>query len=319
MNALILENRVIRAVIVPDMGGRILSLIYKPTETDFAWHNLNVPIGKPKKEIEFEDASGLFECFPTAEECTFKGRTLPGGGEVGFDPWNLHKIEKTPNSITVRMRITCKVYPFSIQKQISLNGTDPVVGLRIEIRNLSNESLEYHFTHHNTLQVSPNHRIVIPREVSKVKLGYTLTDRLGKVGDELTWPQTTDKDGNIVDVSRLGNATDGTAENLYTPKLTETWCALLNEAKGEAIGFNWSVESLPYLLIWISNGGWRNCYHTALEPSSGRPDNLDKAVNQWKDFAKLDAKGKIAWKEHIVLAHNVKQIERVEEDRIVDR
>ncbi|HUK51099.1 MAG TPA: hypothetical protein VLV18_08680 [Terriglobales bacterium] len=35
-----------------------------------------------------------------------------------------------------------------------------------------------------------------------------------------------------------------------------------------------------------------NCYHFALEPSSGRPDNLDLAVNQWKNFAKLGAKQK---------------------------
>ena len=170
MSALILENRQVRVVVIPEMGGRILSLIYKPTETEFAWHNPNIPIQKPKKEIEFEDVSGLFECFPTTDACTFKGRALPGGGEVAFDPWNLHRIEKTPNSINVKMKITCKIYPFSIQKQISLNDTDPVVGLRIEIRNVSNESLEYHFTHHNTLQASPNDRIVLPQKCRRSNL-----------------------------------------------------------------------------------------------------------------------------------------------------
>jgi len=37
MKGFILENEKIRLVLMPEFGARILSLIYKPTETEFVW------------------------------------------------------------------------------------------------------------------------------------------------------------------------------------------------------------------------------------------------------------------------------------------
>jgi hypothetical protein len=319
MVGFVLENEAIRTLVVPEFGGRILSLIYKHTETEFAWHSPNVPIRKPSREIEFEDVSGFFDCIPTCEACTFRGRQLPSAGEVAFEPWTTVKVERSEKYVTLKMEITCKVYPFRVRKQISLNDKESILRLKYAIRNLSDQRLEYHYSGHNTMSMTPYHRFVLPREVSKVRLGMAITDRLGKNGDEISWPETVDKEGKTVDISHMGSPCAGFGENLYTARLGETWAAAINEGRKEAIGFSWSGEALPYLLVWISNGGWRGYYHAALEPLTGRPDNLRMAVNEWREYSTIEPRGKVVWRESIIMAHDIEHIEKIEGDIIVQK
>ena len=313
MSTLVLQNEKIRTVIVPGLGARILSLIYKPTETEFVWHSPDVALRKTREELE--NVSGFFDCVPTTDPCTFKNRELPLGGEVSSKPWRLLKIEKGRGRITVKVEAKCEIFPLMIRKQISLARNKSVLVLQHQLLNLSNETLQYHYSSHNTLQVSPYHRIVLPREVSKVKLGYT--SRLGKIGDEIGWPVATDTKGDRKDISKILGPCEGTMENFYTSRLKEKWCAMINEARKEAIGVTWEGETLPYLLICTNNSGWRNYYFAALEPVSGRPDNLDIAVNQWKDYAILKPREKIEWTQRINTANNVGHVNKIENDEFV--
>ena len=313
MGTLVLENEKVRAVVVPELGARILSLIYKPTETDFAWHSPEAGLKKP--DVELENVSGFFDCLPSTDPCTFKGKNLPLGGEVSSSPWKISKTEKTRNAARIMAEAKCETYPLLIRKEIALTKNKPIVTLQHELRNLSNETLEYHYSSHNTLQVTPFHRIVLPHEVTKVKLGYA--GQYGKMGDEIPWPECVDIKGERVDVGKIRGPCEKTMENLYTARLKDRWCALINEAKQESIGFRFDGDALPYILICTNNTGWRDYYFAAIEPVTGRPDNLDVAVNQWKDFATIKPKAKVNWKQTIILAHNIKRVEGIENDEIL--
>jgi len=249
MKGLVLENEELRVILTPEFGARILSLIYKPTETEFVWHNPRVPVMRPTYKPEFEDMSGLFDCVPTCEACNIKGRKLPMYGEVASEPWRLLGKKKSGRSVTVKMQRKCDVYPLMVHKSLTISKGEPMLSLNYRLVNLSDEALEYHYSGHNTLSINPNYRIVLPPEVNKVKRGMTITDRLGNLGDEIPWPITVDKDGNAVDLSKVGQPCDGTGENLYSPKLKESWCAAFNESRKEAIGFSFQAEILPYLLV----------------------------------------------------------------------
>ena len=313
VNAFVLENELVRSVLVPGFGARVLSLIYKPTETEFAWHSPNVSVGKSGGGLE--NVSGFFDCIPTCDPCTFKGKSLPGFGEVSSKPWRVVRAEESTSSVNVSMEAKCEIYPLVIRKEVSLAKNRPVLVLRYEIRNTSEESLEYHYSGHNTLNVSPHHRIVLPQEVTKLRLGYT--GRLGRMGDHVTWPVAVDDKGKKLDISRIGGPSEGTMENLYTPRLNQRWCAAVNEARKEAIGFTWEGDALRYLNVCTNNGGWNDYYFAALEPVTGRPDNLEVAVNQWKDAAVLAPHERTAWTVRIILAHDVKRVERIEDDGFV--
>jgi hypothetical protein len=318
MKGFVLENEKVRVVLTPEFGARILSLIYKPTETEFAWHNPRVPVMRPTYKPEFEDMSGLFDCVPTCEGCTVKGRKLPMYGEVASEPWRVLRTERRGRSIAVKMQRKCEVYPLLVHKSLAISKNEPTLTLNYRLTNLSDDTLEYHYSGHNTLQINPNYRIVLPPEVTKVKRGMTITDRLGDLGDEIPWPITTDRSGNTVDLSKVGQPCEGTGENLYTPKVKESWAAAFNESRKEAIGFSFPADVLPYILVWINWGGYGGYYHMALEPSTGRPDNLEVAVNEWKNYAALEPRAEVAWTEKIFLNHDIKRIERTTaEDGII--
>lgn len=315
MKGLVLENEKVRIVLTPEFGARILSLIYKPTETEFAWHNPQVPVGNPAYQRQHEDVSGLFECVPTCEGCTIKGRKLPMYGEVAFEPWRLVRTEKKNRSVVVKLRRKCEVYPLIVHKALTISKDESMVVLNHRLTNLSDEVLEYHYSSHNTLQINPNYRIVLPHEVAKVKLGMAVTDRLGNLGDEIPWPIATDRNGKAVDLSKVGQPTEGVGENLYSPKLKESWAVAFNESRREAIGFSFDSKVVPYLLVWTNWGGYLGYYHIALEPTTGRPDNLEVAVNEWKNYAALEPRAEVSWTTKIFLEHDVKHVERVSAEK----
>jgi len=138
-----------------------------------------------------------------------------------------------------------------------------------------------------------------------------IIDRLGNLGDEIPWPITTDKDGKTVDLSKIGQPCEGTGENLYTPKLKESWAVAFNESRKEAIGFSFQADVLPYILVCINRGGDLGYYHIALEPSTGRPDNLEVAVNEWKNCAVMEARAEVEWTTKIFVDHNVNNVKKV--------
>jgi galactose mutarotase-like enzyme len=311
MKGLVLENEKLRVVLTPEFGARIISIIYKPTETEFVWHNPRVPVMRPTYKPEFEDMSGFFDCVPTCEGCSFKQWQLPMYGEVASEPWGMLKPYRKTGSITVGLERKCQIYPLMVRKTLRLTKKDSMLELNYTLTNLSDKRLEYHYSGHNTIAINPNYRIILPNEVKVLKRGMAITDRLGNLGDEIPWPITSDKSGKPVDLSRVGQATEGTGENLYTPALKESWAAALNEKREEAIGFSFDARVLPYLLVWINWGGYLGYYHIALEPTTGRPDNLNVAVNDWKNYAILEARSKVSWTTRIFVNHNVKHIDKV--------
>jgi galactose mutarotase-like enzyme len=314
--AFVLQNDFIRTVVAPELGGRILSLIYKPTETEFVWHSPEEALANKKTDGEL-NASGFFDCIPTCDPCNFKGKRLPVGGEILSIPWKIRKAERTRDHVKISMEARCRIYPLLVRKEVSLEDKRSVLVLRYEVHNLSGDSLEYHYSAHNTISVSPQFRIFLPKEVTKLKLGYT--GRFGKAGDEISWPWAVDKKGNRIDLSKVSDACEKTMENLYTSKLSERWCAAVNQSRQEAIGFTWEGEALQYLNVCTNYGGWRDYYFIALEPVTGRPDNLEVAVNKWKkDYAVTAPEGTATWTEKIVLAHNIKTVRKIENDEIIE-
>lgn len=311
---IILETDLIRMIVTPGYGARIISLIYKPTETEFCWHCPDTPIRKPEYKVEYENVSGFFDCIPTCEPCIFKGAKLPPLGDAALEPWELIRKEENNKSLVIEMRRVCCTYPISISKSISLSANTPIIDVNYVVQNLSDETLEYHYSGHNTLSVNPYYRIVLPQEVSTLRIGATVSDRLGKMGDEIPWPITKDKDQRDVDLSKVGKPCDKTGENLYTGKLKDAWCAAINEARKEVIGFLFSTQTLPYILLWLNYGGWRGYYHIALEPCSGRPDNLQLAVNEWKNYATLKPRGRASWSQRIILKHDISHVEKITRD-----
>src|SRR3954469_2001315 len=94
----VLENRYLKVTLLPEFGGRILSIIYKPTGHEQLYRTeVGVPYGI-KGGIFYYDwlmvYGGIFPTFPDAEH-----------GKAWLKPWNFAVVKQSPDEVTVSMSI----------------------------------------------------------------------------------------------------------------------------------------------------------------------------------------------------------------------
>jgi Domain of unknown function (DUF5107) len=94
----VLENRYLKVTLLPEFGGRILSIIYKPTGHEQLYRNeVGVPYGI-KGGIFYYDwlmvYGGIFPTFPDAEH-----------GKTWLKPWDFKVVKENADEVTVSMSL----------------------------------------------------------------------------------------------------------------------------------------------------------------------------------------------------------------------
>jgi hypothetical protein len=98
----ILENEYLRVTLLPEYGGRILSLIYKPTGHEQLYQNpLGVPYGIGDGNFYYDWLMVYGGIFPTFPE--------PEHGKSWLLAWDFEVVTETPEEITVAMLLVDEV------------------------------------------------------------------------------------------------------------------------------------------------------------------------------------------------------------------
>jgi Domain of unknown function (DUF5107) len=92
----VLENRYLKVVLVPEFGGRILSIIYKPTGHEQLYRTeVGVPYGIKGGTFYYDWLmvyGGIFPTFPDAEH-----------GKTWLKPWDFRVVKESAGEVTVSM------------------------------------------------------------------------------------------------------------------------------------------------------------------------------------------------------------------------
>jgi galactose mutarotase-like enzyme len=286
-DAFILDNDVLRLTMVPQLGGKIVSLVRLESGYEYL---LQPP--DPQRTYrtrsygaKFEDheTSGFDECAPTVAECLYPEQPflrsrLPDHGDVWSLPADA-EIDGGQLCLTTRLRSL----PLGFTKKVQLQ--EDRVRLDYEATNLSQSRVKFLWSAHPLLRTEPGAEIVLPNEVKEVEVGWSKEERLGKSGDRCAWPKAMERSGRTVRLSQVLSQIAGTADKLFTPRLTEGFCGMFLPREEEGITFRFDPRLVPYVGIWICQGGWptsRAAKHftIALEPCLGRPDSLEEAVKR---------------------------------------
>jgi hypothetical protein len=98
-NTQVLENRYLKVTLVPEFGGRILSILYKPTGHEQLYRNqVGVPYGIKAGNFYYDWLmvyGGIFPTFPSAEH-----------GKAWLKPWDFKVVKETADEVTVSMSLT---------------------------------------------------------------------------------------------------------------------------------------------------------------------------------------------------------------------
>ncbi len=300
IEAVVLSNDVLRVVTIPDRGGKIASLIRQETGYEYLLQADRVKGYQPLTygaDFESGDLSGFDECLPTIAKCEyplepFLGTRLPDHGDVWCLP---AKVETTGAEVKFVTSLTS--LPLRFSKSVRVQGNS--IRLDYELTNLSQSIVRFLWSAHPLLSVQSQAEIVLPPEVNEVELGWSKGDRLGQARDLCSWPLTKERSGRVVDLSKVLGPSEGTADKLFTPRLRQGFCGLLLPEVNESISFHFDPALIPYLGIWICQGGWplngtEKQFTVALEPCTGRPDSLEEAIKR-EECMVVEGYGRRQW------------------------
>ena len=111
-----LENRYLKVTLVPEFGGRILSIIYKPTGREQLYRNeVGVPFGMTANVFYYDWLmvyGGIFPTFPDPEH-----------GKAWLKPWHFNVVKQSAGEVTVAMSLKDDFAYSAAPKQFSKGAT----------------------------------------------------------------------------------------------------------------------------------------------------------------------------------------------------
>jgi Domain of unknown function (DUF5107) len=149
--AYVLENRYLKVTLVPEFGGRILSMIYKPTGHEELYRTeVGVPYGM-KAGVFYYDwlmvYGGIFPTFPDPEH-----------GKTWLKPWGFKVVKESAGEVTVSMSLTDDFAYAAAPKQfrpgstgieattyVTLKADRAALDVRVVLKNPQDKVIDYEY------------------------------------------------------------------------------------------------------------------------------------------------------------------------------
>ena len=89
LRTVVLENRLLRLVVLPEAGAKIWQISYKPYDTDLLWNNPRIAPSRLPGNSRYDDvwSGGWDELFPNDEIALIDGESYPDHGELWSGNW----------------------------------------------------------------------------------------------------------------------------------------------------------------------------------------------------------------------------------------
>lgn len=266
-----------RVMVLPETGGRIYSIVHKPSDTEFMWHHpRNIPRVVPFGS-SFDDTfiGGWDELLPTADPCNFRGEAIPNHGELWALPWEWQVTTTGEGAPCLYTSAATPITPIRFERWLTLDAEQPQLHVRYRLTSLAPYPLDLLWGIHPLFAISPQHRLDL--SASRMLVALSSKDQFGGAGQEYEWPHMPYQEG-VTDMRRMPPASAAAFAGHYAVAPSEPWFALTHQQTQVGIAMVYPPEVFKALWIWMSFGGWRGLYHAAVEPWTGYPVRLDQAV-----------------------------------------
>jgi Domain of unknown function (DUF5107) len=268
--AAILENEILRVTVLPELGGKIYQLVYKPADRDLLYHHPRVEIRRPVFGVNVDDwwTGGIEDAIPTGYPCAFRGEQLPYLGEVWSMPWTLER----DGEASIRLGREGVITPFRIERRMEVRNAEPFVRVEHTITNLAEEPLPMLWGIHPALPIGPATHVQVPARTGVVADGGRLGREMSAPGSRYDWPRP-----ELVD---LGPTASGRWDLHYATDLLDGWLTVRDDVWGVGFGMTFPQETMRAVWLWLVDGGWRGLRCLTLEPWLGYPARLDQAFER---------------------------------------
>ncbi|MBZ5683571.1 MAG: DUF4432 family protein [Acidobacteriia bacterium] len=285
LDAVVLENRLLRVVILPQAGGKIWQITYKPFDKDLLWNNPRIAPARLPMNARYDDvwSGGWDELFPNDEVAVIDGESYPDHGELWTGQWTVEPFSQLDQA-GIRLRCMTPISSIEVEKTILLQSGQARIEFDHCFTNRGLKDFPFLWKLHPAMSVSPQSRIDFP--AMKVRLEPAFLGTLAGACEPADWPTIKTPDGEV-DLRRV---TPEQAQQLYFFYGTEmkgNWCALTDTAERLSCGLQFDSAIFPCCWLFATYGGWRNYNVAVLEPCTGYPLNFEamKAAGRHRTLA----------------------------------
>ncbi|MBC8164083.1 MAG: DUF4432 family protein [Roseiflexaceae bacterium] len=292
MRAAVLENDLLRVMVLLDRGAEIVEFRYKPRDLDLLarWGELRNPaherpsVASPSGTFLDYYVGGWQEILPNGgAPATHRGVEYGQHGEVCLVPWACEVLEDSPERVSLRCTVRALRTPLRLERIMTLEHGRAVLTFDERLINEAAEPLDVMWGHHiafglpfltegATIATSAR-QVVVERDMD----GFT--PRRAQVDQRRLWPNVVGANGGPLDLSVVPpRETASGREMAYLSEFDgAAWYAITNPATTIGVAVRWDSAVFRYLWLWQELGSgrgypwWGRAYTVALEPWTSMP------------------------------------------------
>lgn len=292
--AYILENEFLKVIVLKSFGAKIASIYYKKQRFEVLFQSVKDEYAIPKYGDSFEkyDTSGWDEMFPTIDKCEYpydtkhKGIEMPDHGELWSISWSFTIEGEGLKAVAVSPK-----FDYIFTRYICLN--ESTIHAKYEIKNIGEDSLYGLWAFHGLLACDEQSKLLLYNVHEIVNVHES--DELGKVGTVHNYPLTKNIKSGDYHLDKIKPASAKKTEKFYVNGELLKGEAGITLNKGNlSLIMQFPKEKLPYLGVWINEGGFKDEYNCAIEPASGFYDSVEIA-KKYNKIRKIKAGEVDSW------------------------
>lgn len=298
MGAVVIENELLRAVVLAGKGADLMSLVHKSSDTEYLWRSpwgvrdpaRSMPSSGDPTAVWLDHYEGGWQSvFPNGGlPATYRGAELGQHAEANLVPWDTLVVEEGPERAEARFRVRLTRTPLEATKRVWVEAGVATLGVEVEVTNEGAEDLDLVYGEHIALG-SPflSERCVIDLPGGTVRTHpsrYSPRNRL-RADTATPWPTALGCKGENLDLRRVLGPEARVDDQAYIGDLADGWYAVTNIERGVGLAVRFPHELLRYLWYWQMFGGgsgypwWGRTYNIGLEPFTSWPNlGLEQAV-----------------------------------------
>ncbi len=276
LRSIVLENRALRILVLPETGAKVWQITYKPLDVDLLWNNPSVQPARQILHACYDDAwsGGWDDLFPNDEAATLQGHAFPDHGELWTGDWHVASSQDN-DSAGVRLSFKTPVSKILVEKTLHLRAEGAIFEIHYRLTNQGKSAIPFLFKLHPAFAVSPNHRIDFPPMA--VLLEPEFLGTLEGAPPAFPWPYAA-LGGKLLDLRQVPDISSHALHFFYGTGLVNGWCGVTNCAIRLAAALRFDPEVFSSCWLFATHGGWRDLNVAVLEPATGHPFKMERMI-----------------------------------------
>ena len=270
LKTILLENRYLRLTILPEAGGKIWQITYRPLDEPLLWNNPGIPPRRQAIHARYDDvwSGGWDELFPNDEAGMGLEDLLPDHGELWTGEWEAFPFQDD-TQVGVRLVYLTPISAFRVERTIVLKRDDAHFTVDYSFTNEGGSSFPFLWKLHPAFAVSARHRIDFPPMT--VVREPAFAGSLGEAPLRFPWPGSSD-------LRQVPDSSSRAVHFFYGTEMQGGWCGITNRANKLAAGLRFDPKVFTSCWLFATHGGWRNLNVAVLEPATGYPFRYQEMI-----------------------------------------